>query len=128
MGDKEMTIVMKKIFGFPFMNAGLGNRADARAEAKADARAAVARSSAKMPIEQIKLRMEQALHDVTGIDIERLHYKIRSTRTVDGLWLLRTDMYQTISKLHSQAEAAARINQLLPCFGQWIATRQMSNI
>jgi hypothetical protein len=123
-----MTIVMKKIFGFPFMSAGLGDRADARAEAKADARATVARSSAKMPIEQIKLHMELALHDVAGIDIERLQYKIRSTRTVDGLWLLRTDMYQTISKLHSQAEAALRINQLLPCFGQWIATRQMSNI
>jgi hypothetical protein len=123
-----MTIAMKKVFGFPFMNAGLSDQADARAEAKADARATVARSVAKMPIEQIRQRMELALHDVTGIDIERLQYKIRSTRTVDGLWLLRTDMYQTISKLHSQAEAALRINQLLPCFSQWIATRQMSNI
>jgi hypothetical protein len=57
-GGKDTVAAMKKWFSFPFMNAGLGDGADARAE----------------------------------------------------------------------AEAAARINQLLPCFGQWIATRQMSNI
>jgi hypothetical protein len=117
---------MKQKFGI--LLKGLSDGAAARAKAKADARAVTSRMGAKMPITQIKAHMVQALHDVKGQEIERLQYKIQSAPTVHALWMLRTDMHQTISKLHSQAEAAMRINSLLPCFSQWIAPRQMSNI
>jgi hypothetical protein len=117
---------MKQKFGI--LLKGLSDGAAARAKAKADARAATSRLGAKMPIAQIKVHMVQALHDVTGQEIDRLQYKIQSAPTVHALWMLRTDMHQTISKLHSQSEAALRINGLLPCFSQWIAPRQMSNI
>jgi hypothetical protein len=121
-----MMIAMKKVFGFPFMNSGSGE--DSSAKAKSEARAAIARASAKMPIDEIKLRMELALHDVKGPGIDRLQYRIRATRSADDLWLLRSDMYQAISMLHSQAEAALRINGLLACFSQWIPTRQLTRI
>jgi hypothetical protein len=123
-----MLVALKKMFGSSFMNSGSDKAAMAAAKGKADARAAVAQALVKMPIEQIKLRMELLLHDMKGIAVERLQYKIRSSSTVEVLWMLRSDMYQTISMQHGQSEAALRINGLLPCFNQWIAPRQMVKI
>ena len=82
----------------------------------------------KLPIEQIKQRMELVLHDAQSVQVARLRYKIRATRDVGELWMLRSDMYQVIATLHSQSEAARRINSLLPSFSQWISAKQLSAV
>jgi hypothetical protein len=105
---------MKTVFGNPF--------------ASARARALARETAGKMPLNAIKRQMEQVLHDITGIDIDRLLYKIRATHTVHELWMLRSDMYQTIAKQHSQTVAANRINSLIVCFSHWIAPHQLTPI
>jgi hypothetical protein len=79
-------------------------------------------------LSQIKLRMELSIQDVEAPEAERLRYKIRGTREVVHLWMMRSDAYQLISKSLSQAEAAQRVNALLPLFEGWIPSQQMTKI
>jgi hypothetical protein len=79
-------------------------------------------------LSHIKLRVELSIQDLEGQDAERLRYKIRGTREVSDLWMMRSDVYQLISKRQSQAEAAQRVNALLPLFEGWIPRQQMTQI
>ncbi len=85
-------------------------------------------SGGKLPIAQIKLQMTQVLHDMQGIEAERLRYKINTTITVSELWMVRSNLYQTVAKHHSQSEAALRINALLPSFQGWLPAKQLTPI
>lgn len=124
-----MMAAMKIIPGIPFMNSSRSSdTSSTSAMDRADARVARARARGKMPLPEIKLQMEDALHDLPGIESERLKYKIRTARSAHELWMIRSDMYQTISKLRSQTQAALRINQLLPCFKQWMPAQQLADI
>ncbi len=124
-----MMATMKMIKGIPFMNssrsAGLSST---NAMDRAEAQVTRAKLRGKMPLPEVKLQMEAAFNDMPGIDAERIKYKIRTARSANELWLIRSDMYQTISKLRSQTEAASRINQLLPCFKQWLPAQQLAVI
>ncbi len=82
----------------------------------------------KMPISQIKRKIELSLQDLEGSDADTLRYKIRSSREVKDLWMLRTDIHQAISRHISQQVAAERINALLPCFEYWIPAKAMTKI
>ena len=124
-----MMAAMKIIPGIPFMNSSRSTGTSfTSAVDRADAQVARARARGKMPLPEIKLQMEDTLHDLPGIESERLKYKIRAARSAHELWMIRSDMYQTISKLRSQTEAALRINQLLSCFKQWMPAQQLAEI
>ncbi len=82
----------------------------------------------RMPVSEVKLKFELAIQDSQGKDAERLRYKIRGVRQVSELWLLRSDMYELISKRQSQQAAADAINALLPCFEAWLPAHQLSKI
>jgi hypothetical protein len=86
---------------------------------------ALPKHKGKLPVVQIKQRMELVLSDIKSLDVDRLLYKIRATLSVNELWMLRSDMHHVIAVVHSQSEAARRINSLLPCFSQWISTKQL---
>lgn len=116
---------MNKVFGVSFTASG--SRQSGSKAADVDASTAAQRKG-KMPLAQIKLQMDKCMHDMPGIEAERLRYKIAAARTAGDLWLLRSDMYQTIAKLKNQSEAALRINGLLSCFAQWLPDRQLSRI
>ncbi len=121
-----MLMTIRKVLNFPISGAftgggGAGDGASATAHL-------LPTHKGKLPIEQIKQRMELVLHDVRSVQVDRLQYKIRATLNVNELWMLRTDLYQAISMLHNQSEAARRINSLLPCFSQWIAAKQLSPV
>jgi hypothetical protein len=79
-------------------------------------------------LSQIKLRVELSIQELEGQDAERLRYKIRGTREVSDLWMMRSDVYQLISKRQNQAEAAQRVNTLLPLFEGWIPRQQMTQV
>jgi hypothetical protein len=124
-----MMASLKMIQGIPFMSSSRSaGTLNPSALERADAQVAQARAKGKMPLPEIKLQMEAILGDMPSLDAERLYYKIRSARSATELWMLRSDMYQTISKQLSQTEAALRINQLLPCFNQWLPPHQLSTI
>lgn len=116
---------MNKIFGVSFVPSGSRQSGSKATNTHASA---AAQRQGKMPLAQIKQQMDQCMHDMPGIEAERLRYKIAAARTASDLWLLRSDMYQTIAKLKDQSEAALRINGLLSCFAQWLPDRQLSRI
>jgi hypothetical protein len=118
---------MKKVFGISFTSSRdqTGESSGSQTPALASP---VSSGTGKMTMLDIKLHMDKCLHDITNIDAERLRYSIRKALNVNDLWLLRSGLYQTISKQHSQGEAALRINALLPYFKRWIPERQLSRI
>jgi hypothetical protein len=122
-----MLMTMRKVLSFPFSSthSGIGGGGSDSVSPNPDQMPV---HKGKLPIDQIKKRMELALHGATGTSVGGMVYKIRSARNVSDLWMLRSDMYQVIAMEHNQSEAARRINSLLPCFSQWIAAKQLSAI
>ena len=86
------------------------------------------RKSGTQPLSDIKRHMLAIVSDLRASEAERLMYKINATRRAIDLWQLRSDMYQAISLQYGQAEAAQRINQLLPRFAHWVPVRQLTPI
>ncbi|MBS7808048.1 hypothetical protein [Variovorax sp. PCZ-1] len=82
----------------------------------------------KMSVSEVKLKVELCFQDIDNKDAERLRYKVRSTREVKELWMLRSDIHQLISRHISQHEAAQRINALLPCFAHWMPAQSLIKI
>jgi hypothetical protein len=119
-----MLMTMRKVLSFPFSSSHSGGGSDSISPVTYQ----VPMQKGKLPIEHIKKRMELVLHDMKSEAVDRLQYKIRATRSVNELWMLRSDLYQVIAMLHSQSEAARRINSLLPCFSKWISSKQLTAI
>ncbi len=112
---------MKKVFGISFMGSGISGallKLRKGPEPKAD----------RMTVPQIKQHMLQLVQDVDSAESGRLLYKINMASRASELWMLRTDIYQVVSRLHSQSEAAGRINQLIPCFRGWVEDKQLAHI
>jgi hypothetical protein len=122
-----MLMTMRRVLSFPLSSA-LSGAAEGGSNSVSFASFELPKHKGKLPIAQIKHRMELVLHDVKSVQVSRLQYKIGATNDVNGLWMLRSDMYQLIAMVHSQSEAARRINSLLPCFSQWISAKQLSLI
>jgi hypothetical protein len=120
--ETVLVISMGKVFGVSFTASG--SRQSGSNPSAGDKR----KSSGKKPIAEIKLFMSQCMHDMPGIEAERLRYKITAARSVPDLWLLRSDMYQTIAMLQNQSEAALRINSLLVLFAHWLPAQQLVKI
>lgn len=85
-------------------------------------------SDSRVPVEQIKLQFRLLLKDCADRNATRMSYRINGASTADELWQLRNELHQCISQLHSQSEAAKRINSLLPMFEGWIPARQRIKI
>ena len=82
----------------------------------------------KTSLSTVKLKVELCFQDIDSDTAERLRYKIRGSREVKDLWMLRIDIHQMISRHISQDEAAKRINALLPYFEHWIAAKELTKI
>lgn len=86
-------------------------------------------SHARLPLAQIRQQMLLTLHDCSAsVSAQRMIFKINLAQTPAELWQLRSDIHLCISRLHGQAEAARRINTLLPGFTGWIAPNQLVRI
>ncbi len=89
-------------------------------------------ASRKRPSLQSLQRVRSALllcvEDCDGVQAARLRMQIEAADTAQELWLLRHEAFQVISQLHTQGEAAGRINDLLPLFEGLVAPRQLSRI
>ena len=82
----------------------------------------------RVPVDQIKLQFGVLLKDCDDRNAQRVGYRITGASTADELWQLRNELHQCISRLHSQSEAATRINSLLSSFEGWIPSRQRVKI
>ena len=82
----------------------------------------------RLPLEQIRHQLHQTLHDCKSIDAQRIIFRINTADTPADLWLLRSDLYQCISRARDQTEAARRINALLGTFSGWLPAAQLTPI
>ena len=106
-----MTLVLHRFFGhtLPFLHMPfMGNH--------------------RVPVDQIKQQLRALLSDWDDKRAQRVGYRISGALTADELWQIRSELHQCISQLHSQTEAARRINSLLPTFTGWVPARQLVNI
>ena len=67
-------------------------------------------------MDSLRHRVLAVLDDCAGQPCERLRAHLLSARDAQDLWLLRCEVFQQVASRHCQAEAAARINALLPLF------------
>ena len=118
----DLLLIMHKVFGISFVPSSSRQSVSKPADVNAPM------PPGRTPMVEIRKRMNQCMHDMPGIEAERLRFKITAARTVPDLWLLRSDMYQTIAKLQNQSEAALRINSLLVHFAHWMPARQLLKI
>ena len=79
-------------------------------------------------IEPLRNSLHEDMHDCTDIRAQRMTYKINMARTPSELWLLRSDLHQCISQVHSQGVAAERINALIPAFESWLPATKLRRI
>lgn len=82
----------------------------------------------RLSIDQLRQRLQAVIEDCREHRTDRMNYKIAIARTPNDLWLLRSDLHQCVSQAHSQAEAANRINSLVPAFQGWLPASQLTRI
>jgi hypothetical protein len=84
----------------------------------------------QLPIEQIRHSLRRTLDDCKDKDIraQRVMFKINAAKTPADLWMLRSDLHQCISQVHSQRVAVERINSLVDVFEGWIPPSQLTRI
>ena len=79
----------------------------------------------RLPIEKIRARLQASLQDCKDAHTQRVIYKIKQAQTPLDLWLLRSDLYQCIARVHSQSVARERINGFINIFQGWLPDRQL---
>ncbi len=82
----------------------------------------------QLPIEQIRHSLRSTLDDCEDIRAQRVKFKINAARTPADLWMLRSDLHQCISQVHSQRVAVERINSLVSVFEGWLPASQLTRI
>jgi hypothetical protein len=82
----------------------------------------------RLTVSQVKLHTELCFQEIEGVQADRLRLKVRLSKDVKELWMLRSDIHQLLSQHFNQSEASHRINSLLPCFVGWIPERQLVRI
>ncbi|MES2687225.1 MAG: hypothetical protein V4706_10410 [Pseudomonadota bacterium] len=82
----------------------------------------------RLSLEQLRERMYAALLDCKDMGVQRVIYRINVAATPTELWLLRSDLHQCIARVHDQAEATRRTNNLLDAFEGWVPSHQLTRI
>ena len=81
-----------------------------------------------LPLADIQRNLCEALYECQGVRVDRLLYKINTAKTPAELWALRSDLHQCIAQIHTEGEAAHRINGLSAVFKGWIPGTQLTKI
>ena len=76
----------------------------------------------------LRLQTVALLHDCEGPACERLRLRLQAARTANDLWLARSEIFQQVASQHCQAQAAQRINGLLPLFEGWLPARLLTPV
>lgn len=79
-------------------------------------------------VEQLRRETLALLDDCSGTACVRLRMRLSSARTPQELWMARCDIFQLVASQHCQAQAAQRINALLPHFEGWLPARLLTPV
>jgi hypothetical protein len=78
-----------------------------------------------MTFADLREQVQAALAGCDGPMCERMRWRLEACRNANELWMLRGEIFQLVAKQFSQAEAARRINGLLPAFEGWVPARML---
>jgi hypothetical protein len=67
-------------------------------------------------VESVRRQLLAVLDDCQGFEVDRVRWRLHMAERAQELWLLRDAVFQVISSQHCQAQAAERINELVPAF------------
>jgi hypothetical protein len=77
---------------------------------------------------ELRWHMVAVLNDCNGTGREAATSRLMRARSMNELWLARTDLYQIIARQHCESLAAQRINALIPFFEGWIPAAMLRPI
>ena len=81
-----------------------------------------------LPLADIQRSLREVLDGCQGVPVDRLMYKINTANTPAELWALRSDLHQCIAQIHTEGEAAHRINGSSAVFRGWISAAQLTKV
>ena len=67
-------------------------------------------------VETVRRQLLQVLDDCQGFECDRLRWRVHMAECAQELWLLRDAVFQVVATQYCQAQAAERIDGLLPLF------------
>jgi hypothetical protein len=76
----------------------------------------------------LRERTVALLSDCEGPTCERLRHRLQAARSANDLWLARSEIFQQVASQHCQAQAAQRIDGLLPLFEGWLPARMLTPV
>lgn len=85
-------------------------------------------STLQFGIEDVRAQVLKVLDDCKGSESERLRWRLHSASSAQDLWMLRGAIFQIVSNQHCQAEAAERINALVPMFRDLLPAGLVSRV
>lgn len=82
----------------------------------------------EVDMHEVRAAVLATLKDCGGAACERMRWRLQAAQSPQDLWLLRSEIFQMVSAQHCQAEAASRINALLPAFERYLPARMLTRI
>jgi hypothetical protein len=79
-------------------------------------------------VETVRRQLLVALDDCQGFECDRLRWRVHTAECAQELWLLRDALFQVIASQHCQAQAAHRINGLVPAFQPLLPERLLTRV
>ena len=68
------------------------------------------------------------IEDCEGFECDRLRWRLHTAECAQDLWLLRDAVFQVVASQHCQAQAAQRINGLVPAFQRILPARLLQHV
>lgn len=79
-------------------------------------------------IGELRERSLQVLADCGRPHDERIRFHLYKADSAQQIWLMRSEIYQAVARQHCEAEAARRVNGLLPMFEGWLPPGALTRI
>ena len=76
----------------------------------------------------MRQQLLSVLDDCEGVECDRLRWRLHTAECAQDLWLLRDAVFQVVASQHCQAQAAQRINALVPAFRQVLPDRLLQRV
>jgi hypothetical protein len=79
-------------------------------------------------VAQLRRQCLALLEDCQGPSCDRLRLRLQVARNASEVWLARGEIFQLVASQHCQAQAAQRINGLLPLFEGRVPARLLTPV
>lgn len=71
-------------------------------------------------INELRQSSLNLLADCTRPHDGRIRLQLNRAATAQQIWAMRSEIYQAVARQHCEAEAARRLDELLPIFEGWL--------